>query len=143
MMRPTLACLTLLLVSCTPADGPDGPPILVSNVVVTAASRDMPMAAAYLDFSNRSGETVRITSVTSPNYERVEMHETTIEDGIARMRRIDSVQIPDGETMRFERGGLHLMLMRPVDDADQVTLNFYQQDLLVISVSAAFARPTE
>lgn len=140
MMRATLACLTLLLVSCSPAEGP---PILVSNVLVTAASRDMPMAAAYLDFSNRSGETVRITSVSSPNYERVEMHETTIEDGIARMRRLDAVQITDGETVRFERGGLHLMLMRPVDGADQITLNFYQQDLLIVSVSAAFARPTE
>ena len=140
MMRAVPGLLALLLVSCTQ---PNSPPILVSDVVVTAASRDMPMAAAYLDFSNRSGETMRITSVTSPNYERVEMHETTIEDGIARMRRLDFVQIRDDETVRFERGGLHLMLMRPVDDADQITLNFYQQDLLVVSVSATFVHPTE
>ena len=139
-MRASLALITLLLASCTQTDSP---PILVSNVMITAAPRDMPTAAAYLDVSNRSGETVRITRVTSPNYELVEMHETTIEDGIARMRKLDTVTIEDDDTVRFERGGLHLMLMRPVDDADDITLNFYQQDLLIVSVSAGFTRPTE
>jgi copper(I)-binding protein len=140
MTRSGFVLIVLLLVSCTE---PAGPPILVSNVVVTAAARDMPMAAAYLDFANRSGETIRITRVTSPNYESVQMHETTIEDGIARMRRLDSVEIPNNEIVHFDRGGLHLMLMRPIDDANDVTLNFYQQDLLVVSISAAFSQPKE
>ena len=140
MRRPVFLVLFVLLAAC---GEPDGPPVVASKIVVTAPSPDMPMAAAYLDFSNRSGEAVRITGVTSPNYERVEMHETTIEDGIARMRRLDSVTIPDGDTVRFERGGLHLMLMRPADAADDITLNFYQQDSLIVSVSAGFTNPTE
>ena len=140
MQRLVPVLFTLWLVSCTE---PAGPPILVSDVVVTAAARDMPMAAAYFDIRNRSGDGIRITRVTSPNYEAVEIHETTIEDGIARMRRLDAVEVPNDETIRFARGGLHLMLMRPVDDAENITLNFYQQDLLIVSVSTVFARPAE
>lgn len=132
--------LTIWLVSCAE---PPGPPILVSDVIVTAAARDMPMAAAYFTIRNRSGEGIRITRVTSPNYESVEIHETSIDDGIARMRKLDAVEVPDDASIRFERGGLHLMLMRPVDDAERITLNFYQQDLLVVSVTTVFALPAE
>lgn len=120
-----------------------GPPVVVNNVVVTAAARDMPVAAAYLDISNRSGAAIRITRVTSPNYESVEMHETSIEGGIARMRKLDAVELADNDTVSFVQGGRHLMLMRPLDEANDITLNFYQQDLLVVSVSAGFTRPTE
>ena len=140
MKRLVPVLLAVCFVSCTEQAGP---PILVSSVVVTAAARDMPMAAAYFDISNRSGEVIRITRVTSPNYESVEIHETTIEDGIARMRKLDAVEVADNETVRFARGGLHLMLMRPVDDAENITLNFYQQDLLIVSVNTAFGLPAE
>lgn len=140
MTRRALLLLALVLAACADEAGP---PVVVSNLVVTAAARNMPMAAAYLDISNRSGESIRITRVTSPNYEAVEMHETTIEDGIARMRKLDAVEIPSDGTVRFERGGLHLMLMRPTDDADNVTLNFYQQELLVVSISTGFTRLAE
>lgn len=140
MTRTACIALAWALAACT---GSGGPPVIVSNLVVTAASRDMPMAAAYLDISNRSGDAIRITRVSSPNYESVEMHETTIEDGIARMRKIDAVDIPDDGTVRFERGGLHLMLMRPIDEADTVTLNFYQQEVLLVSISGRFTQPTE
>ena len=140
MKRLVPVLLAVWFVSCTEMAGP---PILVSDVVVTAAARDMPMAAAYFDISNRSGEDIRVTRVTSPNYESVEIHETTIEDGIARMRKLDAVEVPDNETVRFERGGLHLMLMRPVDDGENITLNFYQQDLLIVSVNTVFALPAE
>ena len=101
------------------------------------------MAAAYLDITNQSGMAIRITSVTSPDYELVEIHETTIEDGVARMRAIPMLEIADGETVTFERGGKHLMLMRPLDSPDIVTLNFHSENLLLLSVSAQFTAMTE
>jgi len=120
-----------------------GPPVVASNIVVTAPASGMPMAAAYLDITNRSGASIRITGVTSPDYESVEMHETTIEDGVARMRAIPVLEITDGETATFERGGKHLMLMRPVDTPDVVTLNFYSEDQLLLSVNAEFTAVTD
>jgi periplasmic copper chaperone A len=118
--------------------GQDGPPVVATNVVVTGPAPGAPMAAGYLDISNRSGADIRITRVSSPEYGSVEIHETVVEDGIARMREIPVLEIEDGATVVFERGGKHLMLMRPVDTPGPVTLNFYSDAVLVLSVSAEF-----
>jgi len=130
------------VVALSACGDPAGPPVVASNIVVTAPAPEMRMAAAYLDITNRSGTSIRITSVTSPDYESVEMHETTIEDGVARMRAIPVLEIADGETATFERGGKHLMLMRPVDVPDTVTLNFYSDSLLLLSVDTEFTTAT-
>ena len=134
-MRLLLIALVLVLAACTEKSGP---PVVASNIIVTAPAPGMPMAAAYLDITNQSGTAIRITSVTSPDYELVEMHETTIEDGVARMRAIPALEIEDGDTVTFERGGKHLMLMRPLESPDTVTLNFYSEDLLLLSVNTPF-----
>jgi copper(I)-binding protein len=116
----------------------DEPPVVAANVMVTAPGPDMPMAAGYLDISNHSGTSIRITRVSSPDYESVEMHETVIEDDVARMRAIPVLEIEDGGSAVFERGGKHLMLMRPIGAPDTVTLNFYSDEVLLLSVSAEF-----
>ena len=36
----------------------------------------------------------------------------------ARLEAVPRLEIEDGGTVVFERGGKHLMLMRPVDDLD-------------------------
>jgi len=136
MMRRLLSVsLFFLAAACSPQDGP---PVVADNVVVTAPAAGLPVAAAYLDISNHSGATVRITRVTSPDFESVELHETTIEDDVARMRAVPVLEIADGETASLVRGGRHLMLMRPVGKPNIVTLNFYSQDELLLSVTAEF-----
>lgn len=136
MRRHLLLVPLLIIAACSE---PQGPPVVASSIVVTAPAPDMTMAAAYLEIANRSGEAIRITRVTSPQYSSVEMHETTIDDGIARMRKIAALDIADGETVIFERGGKHLMLMHPNGTPDIVTLNFYSGELLLLSVSTEFA----
>ncbi len=134
-VRSALVVLALLLAGCSESSGP---PLVVRDVVISAPGAGMSMAAGYLEIENRSGAPIRITTVASPEYESVEMHETTVEDGIARMRAIRTLEIGDKETITFERGGKHLMLMRPVGDAETVTLNFYNDELLLVSVSDEF-----
>ena len=138
MMR-RLLMLCALLAGAAGCDSPGGPPVVVTGLVVTAPGAGMPMAAGYLEISNRSGEAIRIDRVSSPEYGSVEMHETVIEDGIARMREIPVLEIAAGDTVVFERGGKHLMLMQPVGTPGTVTLNFYSDDVLLLSVSTEFA----
>lgn len=69
--------------------------------------------AGYLVIHNPSGKPVRITGVSSEDFKRVEMHRTTEKDGVSRMVRQDMLSIDGGGTLKFERGGLHLMLMDP------------------------------
>ena len=63
-----------------------------------------------------------------------------LEDGVARMRKLPELVIDDGETVTFERGGKHLMLMRPVDTPDAVTLSLYSGETLVVSVETPVRR---
>lgn len=137
MMR-RLAVLFAILAGIPACDSGEGPPVVAANVVVTAPAPGMPMAAGYLDITNRSGTSIRITGVSSPDYESVEMHETIVEDDIARMREIPVLEIENGETVVFERGGKHLMLMRPIGAPETITLNFYSEESLLLSVSAKF-----
>lgn len=134
-----LAAIVVALAAVSACGGSSGPPVVASNVVVTGPAAEMPMAAGYLEISNRSGSDIRITRVTSPDYESVEMHETIVEDGVARMREIPVLEIAAGETVVFERGGKHLMLMKPVGTSGTITLNFYSDDVVLLSVSAEFA----
>ncbi|HSN52089.1 MAG TPA: copper chaperone PCu(A)C [Woeseiaceae bacterium] len=138
-----LLVMLAALAAAAGCGGNEGPPVVATDVVVTAPGAGMPMAAGYLRIDNRSGSDIRITRVSSPEYGSVEMHETVVEDGIARMRALPVLEIANGEAAVFERGGRHLMLMQPVGEPRTVTLNFYSGDVLLLNVSADFTAAME
>ena len=136
MIRALLFAALLALTACAPKESP---PLVATGVEITAARPGMAMRAGYMTLENNGSEPVRITHVTSPQFGAVEIHETIIEDDIARMRELDALEIAPGETARLERGGKHLMLMRPspqAADASEFTLNLYAGDELLLSVIA-------
>ncbi len=126
----------LLLAAC---QAPSGPPVEIVDVEVTPPRPGMGMSAGYLEIRNNTKDAVAITRVDSPQYGAVELHESTVVDGVARMRPIESLDIPAGGTVTLERGGKHLMLMRPVEGLETVTLNFYSDDTLLISIDTRVA----
>ena len=128
-----LALLGLLLGAC----GNDGPPLVANDVVVKPPMPGMRMTAGYLTLRNDSGEEITIDRVTSPQFERVEMHETVIEDGVSRMQALPNVVLAPGAMVEFKPGGKHLMLMRPGDDLTTVTLAFQSGDAVLLTVSVA------
>lgn len=82
-------------------------------------------AAVYASFINEGRTDVLLTGASSDAAERVEIHESTVEDGIARMRPVDRVVIPTGETVDFAPRSHHLMLFglkRPFVEGDRVKL---------------------
>ena len=133
------AVLAALLVSLVACGGEARPPVVALDVDVTPARSGVPMRAAYLTIANRGETAIRIDAASSPEFGRVELHETVVENDVARMRKVEQLDIAPGDEVRLERGGLHLMLMQPVDTPNQdgrVTLNFYDGDRLVLSVTA-------
>jgi copper(I)-binding protein len=135
MRRLTLAVLLALLVTaCAEVKAP----LTASNVIVTQAMPGTTMSAGYFVLTNNSEQAISITHVTSPEFASVEMHETVIKDEVARMISLGTLTVPAGETVTFERGGKHLMLMRAADDIDSVTLHFYAGESLLLSVNTAF-----
>jgi len=118
------------------------PPLVASDVIVTRPMPGMKMSAGYLAFTNNTDETIRISRVASPEFGSAELHESTVENGVARMRKIPALEIPARSTVKLERGGKHLMLMQPGDDSDTISLRFFDDDRLLLTVAAAYAPET-
>ncbi len=93
-------------------------------------------SAAYLELSNPGSVTQTVTAVTSPQYARVEMHATVVEGGIARMRELSQLVVAPGETLRFEPGAMHLMLLQRQSGDERVTLEFWSRDALLLTVES-------
>ena len=134
-MRTGLIMLLVLVAAC----GADTRPALVaSDVTITQPMPGMAMSAGYLTLTNNSAETITITRVNSPQYAAVELHESVVDDGVARMRRLEKIEIPAGKNTVLAPGGKHLMLMRPTEvAADAVSLQFYDGATLLLTVTSS------
>ncbi len=135
-MRVIVMLLAATLVGCSAPR----PPLVISGLEVTKPIPGRSMSAGYLVITNNTDQAVLITGVESPQFANVEIHETTMRDGIARMRELDSLEVPANGNVVLARGGKHLMLMRPVDLGDSVTLRFLGADALLLSVDYTFPK---
>ena len=133
----SLACLcAVVLTACSAPQ----PPLVVSELEITRPMPGMKMSAGFLVITNNTDVTTRITSVSSPQFAAVEIHETKVTDGISKMRELDALEVPAQGSVVLERGGKHLMLMRPQELEDSVTLQFYDGDLPLLRVDYSFTQ---
>jgi copper(I)-binding protein len=137
MNRAALFVACALLAACNAPEAP----LVASDVEITRPMPGRAMSAGFLVLENNTADDIRITSATSPQFGAVELHETTIENGISRMRRLDALIVPARGSVTLQRGGKHLMLMRAGDIGDGVTLQLLSEDVPVLSIDYSF--PTE
>jgi periplasmic copper chaperone A len=103
--------------------------------------------AGYLRITNRGAAPDRLLSASSPAAGRLELH-THVRDGeVMRMREVPAIDIPPGQTVTLQPGGLHLMLVglsRPLRQGETVpvTLRFERAGTVEVplAVQAAGAR---
>jgi len=74
------------------------------------------MMAGFMTLENQGADAIVLTGAESPRFGRVEIHTMTMDDGVMRMRKLESLEIPAGETVLLAPSGLHLMLMQPKGD---------------------------
>ena len=133
-MRTLLIIASLLLNACA---NDTRPPLVATDLRITAPVPGQKMSAGYLSLTNNTREAMNITEVTSPDFGSVEIHESILQDGIAKMRRISSLTIPASSTVKLNPGGKHLMLMRPSANIEQVSLSFYDGNTLLLDVQTS------
>lgn len=104
-------------------------PIEVENARIRLVPGGGPMAG-YMRLGNHTDGVVRFVAAEAPQFGRIMIHRTVIENGRARMEhQSGGVTIAPGGAVEFESRGLHLMLMRPQDelsvgDTVDITLAF-------------------
>lgn len=83
-------------------------------------------AAAYLRVVNMGSVSDRLTGAEAPEVAgTVELHETAMEGGMARMHAAHAFEVPAGNTLELKPGGKHIMLMnlkRELKPGDRFTL---------------------
>ena len=98
------ASASILLSSCGQEDV-----LYADKAVVNLSPVEGNPSAGYM--SLHGGRTdVALVGVTSDDVLRMEMHETTENDGMASMNKLKEIPVPAGKTVKLEPGGKHLMI---------------------------------
>ena len=124
-----IVCAALgLLLSVTSSPGAT---LAVQDAWIREAPPTASVLAAYMVISNTGESPVGITAIASPDFELTELHRTIVESGVARMVPIEKLEIPAGDTISLDPGGIHLMLINPLHPlraGDTVTLIIHGTD---------------
>ncbi len=125
MLLRTLAAAAALLVA-SQAHAAD---VAVSDAYARASNPKV--AGAFMTLTNRSDAPARLVAVRSDAAASVELHTHIMEDGIARMRPVEAIEIPASGTHALQRGGDHVMLMgltAPLAQDDTVAMTLVFED---------------
>lgn len=68
------------------------------------------MTAAFLTLNNASEKDCQLIAASSTYAKKIEFHTHIHQDGMMKMRPVESVDVAAGSSVVFKSGGLHLML---------------------------------
>jgi len=85
--------------------------ITVGDPYARAVPPGQPNSAVFMTLANASKQDRALVGAESTAAGAVELHTHVNEDGVMKMRRIDKIAIPAGQTVALKPGGLHVMLI--------------------------------
>jgi copper(I)-binding protein len=109
-----ISAASMLFTATLFATPPTKPTLMIETPWARATPPQAPVAGGFLTVRNtgRSGD--RLLSASSPDAERVEIHEMRMDGEMMRMRRVDDgLAIAPNATLELKPGGYHLMFIKP------------------------------
>src|SRR5713226_10459357 len=85
--------------------------LTAENAWVPWAPPVLKVHVAYMTIFNRSAADRHIVAADSPDYERIELHRSTVKDGVSTMQTVEEVRVPANGRVEFAPAGLHVMLV--------------------------------
>ena len=116
--------LILLLMGCDSLKTSD---LIFNDLTVYAPRAGNRVTAGVTNITNNSPDTITINSISSPQFNIVEIHETIMNNGIASMIKINTLTILEKQSVSLKPGGKHLMLIDPVkriSEGEEIRLIF-------------------
>ena len=123
-----LAAFVIALPAFSAEQGSTGSGVRIADAWVRAPAPGQKTAGAYVEVT--SDRDAAIIAAGSPAAARVEMHSSTTEGGVMRMRALPRIELPAGKTVKLAPGGIHLMLIdvkQPLRVGDKVPLTLSVQ----------------
>lgn len=111
------------------ADSPSAPSSLkIANAWVRPPIPGQNVGSAYMDIT--SAQNAVLVAVGSPVAARAELHTTTTEGNVMKMRPLEKLELRAGQTVTLAPGGMHVMLFdmkRPLKPGERVPLTLSLQ----------------
>jgi copper(I)-binding protein len=111
--KPFVGVLLILCAGAASAAAAEPACLTVREGWVRLPPPGVSMAAGYGQIHNGCKTAVTVVSAASTAFGDVSLHETTLVDGVSRMRAVERLPIAPGASVELKPGGLHLMLMEP------------------------------
>ena len=83
-------------------------------------------SAVYLTIQNSGSQADRLVSASSGVAQAIEIHQSLVQNNVASMKLLDTLDLPAHSTIQFDPGGYHLMLIgvnRNLSPGDKITVN--------------------
>jgi len=101
----------------------------ISHPWARATAPGQTMGAGYLTIENNGASDDKLISVTTDAAAMTEVHEVVNENNMAKMRAVEAIAIPKGQTTKLAPGGYHVMFMNikaPFKEGEKIhaTLTF-------------------
>lgn len=149
-----LGALVMVIAACGSTDGVD-----VDNAWARTSPMMTSAGAVYMDLTAADGDSLLSASVDPSIASSVEVHETVSADGMTddtmdgemegamTMQPVDSIELPAGDTVSLEPGGLHIMLLDLVSPLEtgqtiELTLHFADAGEQVVGVEVMEDAPS-
>lgn len=125
----------LAVIGCSP---PAAPQIHVEDAWSRPASAGG-TGVAYMTITNEGGVADTLAGAQSDIAETVELHRTTMENDVMSMQPVENVEVPARSQVKFEPGGVHVMLIRLRQTLEpsarfQLTLQFEESGAVPVEV---------
>lgn len=150
-MKKIMILTAAILAACSAGDTVDNKlgGIEISEIRFNAPLPGQTTGVGFMTIEN-NGTADRLISASTPVSERVELHTHTEENGVMRMRRVEGIDLPAGETVELKPGSFHIMIFNTqmaAGDETTLTLDFETAEdvTLVVPVSqrGAAAKPSD
>ncbi|QSX29518.1 copper chaperone PCu(A)C [Shewanella cyperi] len=115
--------------------------VMVMDGYVRAMPPSVPNSAAYFTLMNH-GPATKLVSVSSPAADEAQLHTLITENELVKMRRLDSLELPEHGTVSLSETGNHIMLQglkAPLQEGQKIalTLTFADGQSLEITLPVA------
>ncbi|WP_020396458.1 copper chaperone PCu(A)C [Thiolinea disciformis] len=113
----------------TPSTGEAATAISVENARIRVTSEGQTVTGAFMVLKNDSDKPQSLVAAESEVAGVTELHESSMQDGVMKMQKIEKIAIPAHGSTELKPGGFHIMLINLKDDlaADStqtITLKF-------------------
>ncbi len=124
----TFGWLVLTSLACA---GGAADKISVDNAYVRAVPPGLPNTVSFMTLNNADTVEHKLVAARGTAANAIELHNHINDNGIMRMRRVESVALPAQSSTRLESGGLHVMLIglkKTLSPGDTVDLILVYED---------------